>query len=267
MLAMDHIASESPGPSIDFEEEILKHIAIGRDVVLEQTIELRLFLSQAAANSADTFGRQSVQHVCETLDVVLAMRPIYATKPFARISWWEFITAEGCRPLDLLLEQPARLVRPHSYGSFVNEVYVDDSIRLRTCIDDALLEDSLQSFEPLRLRIEKLQAVFRMDGDVSAAGHHEWLPQLDACVQKIVEHYRKYAQLVCTTARLHTQPSAYNLKDLLSTEAEKEINGTHQYCGGNVTLGGIGLGYYRVSQHMIGKMMQQDEMVCASKVV
>lgn len=97
-----------------FSEHIAKHIATCRGVALEQTIALQCE-SRSPLQCCTEGSRASLFEVLGKLDSVLklrGLRPLQSANPTEVVKWGHFVTEEGPRPLELLPEHAARLVRP-----------------------------------------------------------------------------------------------------------------------------------------------------------
>ena len=272
-----------------FVDAITQHIAICRDVVLERTIELRGLLPLLAAEEAHS------ESVLSELDTLQPLRASEGTTAGAAVPWSVFIGTDGPRPLQLLLEQPARLVRPnidvfaelstyrHGVLSSATEnngnlpgFLIERVFRNGTTV---VLPEADQPFIPMRVRVEKLEALAtRIEADPFPSpcpdpstfpDQHLQMPDVGpsvnasiaASLRAICDHYREYVRLVCAADPASPRPM-YTLADLLAREEPKNRDNGHYYIGGNATLGGAALNgrYFQVSQRMVALMTQQDSL-------
>ena len=94
--------------------------------MLEQTIKLRKLLRTLAEDIAirndlpadACYGTSACAATArysatlDALDALQPLRPLSSAAAGAVVDWSTFVSPDGPRPLELLLEQPARLVRP-----------------------------------------------------------------------------------------------------------------------------------------------------------
>jgi hypothetical protein len=223
--------------------------------------------------------------VLTELDVIQPLRMRVSDMADAKVQWSAFIGAGGPLPLDLLLEQPSRLVRPG--------VVVDLSSHRHCVIDgdcgngapgfsiaqlDAAngsattLPEADQPFTPMRIRAEKLEALAAQiehdnvgssgGGGGGGHGHSSLWQRVGAALRAICDHYRQYVRLVCDLDPAAPPPPTHTLLDLLVWEEQKHHEGRSYYIGGNATLGGAALNgrYFLVSQRMASLLAQQDTL-------
>ena len=158
-----------------FSERIEHHVAICRDSVLEQTIKLRKLLRTLAkdiavrnysptdaCNGAATCASIVNYHATlDALDTLQPLRPLSSAVAGAVVGWATFVSPDGPRPLEVLLEQPARLVRLDVLGKLsANRHRCLQGFLIERVGRDgliALLPDAEQPFNPMRRRAEKLE--------------------------------------------------------------------------------------------------------------
>ena len=251
----------------DWCEELLTNgVAICYDVLLEETIKIRDALRTQLVDGATL---SDLEAVTDILDVWLRMRPLrHNTDRAARVLWSEFIASDGPKPLDLLLEQPARLIRRPEKDSSVLDLkhydFVPTEDRLGVARRDGTpLTSSCEPFAPMRKRVRELKLVANQD--VLGASIQE-------SVYRICEHYRKYVVMICDFDK-RSDPDGF--VDLFETDTPHVVtivnqDGSNQlaskngyiYIGGNATISGPDLNgrHLIASQRMVSTITQQDEM-------
>jgi hypothetical protein len=151
----------------------------------------------------------------------------------------------GPRPLELLLEQPARLLRFDEASR--------DELKQHKHVPDPALDNlgvvrvtgtptEAEPFAPLRKRVAALELLVLevltpTDPDGPGGSAAELQTQLHASIHAISAHYREYVRRVCAFDHA-APPESHGFADLLATETQKEYRGVHLWIGGNATLGG-----------------------------
>lgn len=235
---------------------IESNIALCRDIVLEQVIVLRSTIMTTNADgpsyAADT---QRNKDLDKWLPLYIREKTGAATK---KVSWADFVTNEGPMPLELQLVQPGDLIAVRAprledpiahLNRKLHQVNDDGTV---SCLVPATVDCAtgsqerdimqpcpLSPFAPLRARCERLQALAsawelphtRMPGGTKLA----------AALRRICDYFMDSMAQICH----HTSVS----DDMLLKQSDPYAPGT---------LGGVGIGYFRIRQGRIEEITQQD---------
>eukprot|EP00041_Stephanoeca_diplocostata_P039080 m.1585677 g.1585677 ORF g.1585677 m.1585677 type:complete len:1895 (+) comp25325_c0_seq8:149-5833(+) len=246
--------------SFNFTEALLADVAVCRDVVLTETINIRNCLRAARAhsdlNEVLVGGERSVY---ERLDECFPL-PDYTEnaqneeKKGERMTWIQFAALHDTT-------KPCSLKLLRASGLIMNNTDVIDELKMFDHVfsDDLVIKrlDGQSSkygnpFEPMRLKAVKLAELAKDLEIMHARDQSEhldahWTKSISMSLVRVQDHYIEYARMVCNA---RTCPHGhYSIGDLLLRPEDTFSM---------ATIGGVGIPYMLVSQKQVALLTNQD---------